>query len=109
MDETRFTVLVTQELAYLADTLESTDTEGLLDIEYLDGVLTLQLEDGSTYVINKHTPTRQIWVSSPLSGASYYPYDEETGTWRSVKGVELRELVRAEMREKAGLEVEFKG
>lgn len=107
MDETRFTTLVTQELAYLTDTLESADSEGLLDIEYLDGVLTLQLEDGGTYVINKHTPTRQIWVSSPVSGASYYPYDETTGEWRSVKGVALRELVQEELKERTGLAVRF--
>ena len=30
------------------------------------GVLTLRLGDKGTYVINKQTPNRQIWFSSPI-------------------------------------------
>lgn len=36
------------------------------DIELSQGVLTLKLGDLGTYVINKQTPNRQIWMSSPL-------------------------------------------
>lgn len=32
------------------------------------GVLTLNLGSHGTYVINKQSPNKQIWMSSPLSG-----------------------------------------
>lgn len=37
-------------------------------------MLTVQLEDDGTYVINKQTPNRQIWLSSPNSGPKRYDY-----------------------------------
>ena len=38
------------------------------------GVLTVRLGDFGTYVINKQTPNRQIWMSSPLSGPVRYDW-----------------------------------
>lgn len=39
------------------------------DVAYSMGVLTLSIGDPiGTYVINKQTPNRQLWLSSPLSG-----------------------------------------
>jgi len=46
----------------LLDNIELEDS----DIELSQGVLTLKLGDLGTYVINKQTPNRQIWMSSPL-------------------------------------------
>lgn len=37
---------------------------------FQDGVLTMQLGSHGTYVINKQTPNKQIWLSSPIR---YYP------------------------------------
>ena len=38
------------------------------DTSLADGVLTVQLSELGTYVINKQTPNQQIWLSSPVSG-----------------------------------------
>lgn len=39
------------------------------DISYAMGVLTAFIgPDLGTYVINKQTPNRQLWLSSPVSG-----------------------------------------
>ncbi|XP_022697403.1 frataxin homolog, mitochondrial-like isoform X3 [Varroa jacobsoni] len=39
------------------------------DVNLSDGVLTVMLgQNHGTYVINKQTPNRQIWLSSPISG-----------------------------------------
>lgn len=49
--------------AYIEDNVEDSD------IEYSMGVLTVKLGPQlGTYVINKQTPNRQIWMSSPVSG-----------------------------------------
>jgi len=54
---------------------EISDTEAELE----SGVLTITLPSKKQYVINKHTPSRQIWVSSPITGAGYYEFKD--GNW----------------------------
>lgn len=49
------------------------------DVEYSQGVLTLRLGRHGTFVINKQTPNRQIWLSSPVSGP--FRYDYLNGRW----------------------------
>ncbi|GIL79730.1 hypothetical protein Vretimale_12373 [Volvox reticuliferus] len=49
------------------------------DIEYSQGVLTVKLGRHGTFVINKQTPNRQIWLSSPVSGP--YRFDYVDGRW----------------------------
>ncbi|KAF5833575.1 hypothetical protein DUNSADRAFT_10066 [Dunaliella salina] len=51
--------------------VEDHDIEGS-DVEYGQGVLTVCLGQHGTYVINKQTPNRQIWLSSPVSGPLRY-------------------------------------
>ena len=43
------------------------------DITLSDGVLTVKLSQFGIYVLNKQTPNKQIWLSSPVSGP--YRYD----------------------------------
>lgn len=42
------------------------------DVTYSDGVLTISLGEKGTYVINRQTPNKQIWLSSPYSGPKRY-------------------------------------
>jgi len=44
---------------------EDLDVDGF-DMNYSDGVMTVRLGDLGTYVLNKQTPNRQIWLSSPV-------------------------------------------
>ncbi len=72
----------------LADSLLEALEEGLgnvADAELQGGVLTVEGAEG-TWLINKHAPTRQIWLSSPKSGARHYAFDEATGLWRDTRG-----------------------
>ena len=41
---------------------------------FQNGVLKLQLGDKGTYVINKQSPNKQIWLSSPISGPKRYDF-----------------------------------
>eukprot|EP00435_Cladocopium_sp_Y103_P018245 s2705_g4.t1 len=61
-----------------------------LDVSNLDcdGVLTVKLEGGSSFVINKHYGTRQIWYASPVSGALYFNLQADA-TWRTKDTTEL--------------------
>lgn len=72
----------------LADSLLEALEEGLgnvADAELQGGILTVE-GDAGTWVINKHAPTRQIWLSSPKSGARHYAFDATTGLWRDTRG-----------------------
>uniref|UniRef100_A0A9I9D5U6 ferroxidase n=1 Tax=Cucumis melo TaxID=3656 RepID=A0A9I9D5U6_CUCME len=51
------------------------------DVDYGNEVLTLRLGNLGTYVLNKQTPNRQIWLSSPLSGPSRFDWDQNSRAW----------------------------
>jgi frataxin len=44
------------------------------DVTCSNGVLTVELEKYGTYVINKQSPNKQIWLSSPFSGPKRYDF-----------------------------------
>jgi len=72
----------------LADSLLAALEEGIgahADAELQGGILTVDGDDG-TWVVNKHAPTRQIWVSSPKSGARHYAFDAGSRQWRDTRG-----------------------
>lgn len=97
MDESAFHTLADQTLNRLQTAIEAALGEDLA-VDLRGGILTLELDDGRQYVINKHAPTRQIWLSSPVSGAGHFAHDAATGTWRSTRGgAVLTELLAAEL------------
>ena len=68
------------------------------DVMYSQGVLTLDLGSHGTWVLNKQTPNRQIWWSSPLSGPKRYYYDSTDSTWKNTRdGHNLLELLNKEI------------
>jgi len=50
-----------------------------VDISYSQGVLNIDTGGFGFWVINKQTPNRQLWWSSPLSGPRRYDHVE--GKW----------------------------
>ena len=73
-----------------------------LDVDMAGGILQIELPDGGAYVINKHAPNREIWLSSPKSGAWHFaPADGDA--WRSTRGAEeLTVLLAAELAAASG-------
>lgn len=73
------------------------------------GVMTINVADKGTYVINKQPPNKQIWLSSPISGPKRYDWciigegqgDKEgtgSGNWIYGRdGVSLPELILEEL------------
>jgi frataxin len=74
-----------------------------IDVDYQNGILTLELEDGRQYVINRHGPNREIWLSSPQSGAWHFAYDAPANAWRSTRGAgALTEILNRELADITG-------
>ena len=69
-----------------ADSLiEALEAELGDDADLQGGVLTVETDEG-TWVVNKHGPTRQIWLSSPKSGARHFAFDEASQLWKDTRG-----------------------
>lgn len=79
-----------------------------------DGVLTVKFGDPyGTYVINRQTPNKQIWLSSPTSGPKRYDFvkvdSEIEGYWiYKHDGISLHELLQTEIHKIAKEMVEFR-
>lgn len=66
------------------------------DVSLSNGVLTVVVDNQNTYVINKQTPNRQIWLSSPLSGPKRF--DLVDGRWVDrADRMELNDLLCQEL------------
>ncbi len=81
-----------------------------LEVDLEGGILKLELPDGGTYIINKHAPNREIWLSSPKSGAWHFATAD--GRWRSTRpgpnGAEdFLALLSAELAAASGRPVEL--
>lgn len=77
-----------------------------IDVEYSQGVMTLEIEPLGTYVINKQPPNKQIWISSPESGPDRF--DKIGGEWISLRtGENLATLLGREVGETLGEVVQF--
>lgn len=85
MDESAFDTIAGRTLQHLAQRIEDAAGDAV-EVELRGGILTLELDDGRQYVINKHGPNRQIWMSSPVSGATHYDWDAAAGAWRATRG-----------------------
>ena len=70
----------------LANSLLDALEEGLADdAELQGGILTVEGKAG-TWIVNKHAPTRQVWLSSPKSGAKHYAFEPGAGLWQDTRG-----------------------
>eukprot|EP00261_Vitis_vinifera_P037578 XP_019078821.1 PREDICTED: frataxin, mitochondrial isoform X2 [Vitis vinifera] len=74
-----------------------------LQEKFENQVLTLKLGTLGTYVLNKQTPNRQIWLSSPVSGPSRFDWDQSAQAWvyRRTKA-NLSKLLETELEKLCG-------
>jgi len=105
MDSTAFEDLAEKTIESLFDAIDEAIGDDA-DVDLENGILTVELEDGRQYVINKHSPNQQIWLSSPISGAAHYKYDDATTAWISTRSSDvLLDVLSAEMSQIAGVSV----
>nr|XP_044998298.1 frataxin, mitochondrial [Jaculus jaculus] len=103
LDETAYERLAEETLDSLAEFFEDlADKPYTLedyDVSFGSGVLTVKLGgELGTYVINKQTPNKQIWLSSPSSGPKRYDWTGKNWVY-SHDGVSLHELLARELTE----------
>ena len=74
-----------------------------------DGVLSINMGDLGTFVLNIQAPNRQIWLSSPISGPARYNFESSTRTWVNNRNEEqvLERLLSEELTELVGEAVDI--
>ena len=103
MDEASFDRVARDELHHIEDAFEGVDPDDV-DVSSSDGVLRLDLRDGTRIVINSHRAARQIWMAAIASAWHFDPAGD--GTWRAAKsGEELHATLAKLVRERIGLEI----
>lgn len=88
LDESRFASLADPLLERIGDAVEDAMDDAEADLHA--GILTLTLPGIGQYVINKHSPNREIWLSSPKSGAHHFAWKGER--WVSTRNAEIELL-----------------
>jgi CyaY protein len=103
MDDPAFDDVARDELRALEDAFADIDPDDV-ELSTSDGVLRLDLRDGTRIVINSHRAARQIWMAAV---ASAWHFDQTTdGSWRAAKsGDELRATLVRIIHERIGLDV----
>ena len=97
LSDTAFTALAEAALSRLANAMELLDEEGEIEVELLNGVLSIDLPSGRQFIVNRHMPSHQLWLSSPLSGGLHFGYDEQAQDWMLSDGRKLESLLKAEV------------
>ncbi|KAG0681788.1 Mitochondrial chaperone Frataxin [Pichia californica] len=70
------------------------------EIDEEAGVMEINCSEG-TYIINKQPPTKQIWLSSPISGPKRFDYHDKS--WTCLRnGEKLSDLLQNEMSQMYG-------
>lgn len=85
MDADEFEARARATLERLMDRIEAAAGD-VWDIDLEDGILTIELPDGAQYLLNRHAPTRELWMSSPASGAAHFAWDAASGRWLDTRG-----------------------
>ncbi len=102
-----FIQLAEKTLRAIADTLDKFDESGDLELDYQEGAITITLDSGKQFIVNRHAPTQQIWLSSPISGGLHFSYDEVEKSWKLSDGNKLFDILSAELKKLANIEIVF--
>ncbi|MDX2088464.1 MAG: iron donor protein CyaY [Kofleriaceae bacterium] len=103
MDEADFDRIARDELHAIEDAFADIDPDEV-EVSTSDGVLRLDLRDGTRVVINSHRAARQIWMAAIATAWHFDPVGDDGRTWRAPKtGEELRPTLVKLLRERIGL------
>ena len=97
MHESEFHSVANDWLTRASDVLEEADQKGLLEAELEDGALAIVLPSGKQLLISKHSPMRQWWLASPVSGGLHFSYDAQAKKWCLPDGRVLNDVLAQEL------------
>ena len=75
-----FTAHATQTLEDITQRISQNAALDELDFDLIDGVLTLEFDQGKPIILNRQEAAQQIWLASP-EGPAHFSYDEQQASW----------------------------
>jgi CyaY protein len=101
--ESDFVALADRVLGAIAAALDKSEAD--VDWTLNDGVLTIDCGDGGKLIVNRHQPSREIWVAAKSGG---FHFRGQGGAWLDTRdgvalGAKLAQLLQAQ----AGIAVEL--
>jgi CyaY protein len=96
MDESAFIAAADTTLDKIGLALDAAleTSGGDLDWNLRDGVLTIECDDDSRIIVNRHVPNREIWVAAKSGGFHFRP---DSGQWRDARGFDELSAVLARL------------
>ena len=105
MDTELYDKIAEAELQHLERTLGAIDPDEL-EVDFSQGVLTLELSDGEKVVVNSHRAAGEIWMAAFRQAWHFGPHEEGgRWVWRTATD-ELRAKLREVLSKKLGRPVE---
>ncbi|MDX1923672.1 MAG: iron donor protein CyaY [Rickettsiaceae bacterium] len=99
ISEREYLIEATKLMEDITSSVDKCDEDASIEIDYINDVLTLEIK-GAIFVINKQTPKKEIWLSSPVSGPGHFSL--KNNRWVNSKSQELKEILSQELSEISG-------
>lgn len=94
MNTNNFITIADELITKIADQIEYSDPNGNKDIDLNGGILVINDERG-TFIINRQTPAKEVWLSSPISGP-YHFFLNNDGKWITKNDTLLEDILNKE-------------
>ena len=101
LTEDEYVELAQKELKSLISALDQLEGDEL-EAELENDIITIEIGDAATYVINSHRAARQIWMAAERT-AWHFDYEPERAAWIASKtGDELWSALRTALQTRLG-------
>lgn len=80
MTETEFLQHTDQLFAHIEDELDQGDWD--FDCQTHGNVLTIEADDGTQIIVNRHTPNQELWIAAKSGG---YHFAYQNGAWLAAR------------------------
>ena len=78
MNESEFVDLADETIESIQSAID--DSGAAIDYDEINGVLTLEFDNGSKIIFSKQTPAKQLWMAAK-AGGFHFDYDEADQQW----------------------------
>ena len=105
MSNMSFSLMAEEIFEDLLTQLEVFDALEDLDMDVIDGLMTVGFEDGSSVILNRQEPLSQIWLASP-EGPAHFAQDKVSKKWLNIKtGDDFYETLSRVFASKSGADI----
>ena len=84
-----FINLVSNSLEKIFNSIDKNNYPFIKNIELNDNILTIDLNNNKTYILNINKINKQLWLSSPFSGPKRFEYDRKTNQWLDINNYKI--------------------